>query len=134
MASVPAAAPNRPGDFAYNRRSSHDSTTMTAFLRRHRQAAAARGRLMLWCGALVLLLFALAGHDHDNEVKAQDCVACSVQAQSLAAPPVPGAAPVRPPLLLAWAAPPYPAIAALPGHTHYLLPQPHAPPAANTFA
>ena len=92
--------------------------------------ATARARLLLWCAALVLLcqLFGAVGHDHDNEARAQECVACSVQAHALATPPAPqaGAPAVAPLLLHAIAAPPvalHPATRA-----SYLLPQPHAPP------
>jgi hypothetical protein len=94
-------------------------------------AAAARGRLLLWCAALVLLcqLFGAVGHDHDTEARAQDCVACSVHAQSLAAPPGPQpGAPTFAPFLVRVLPPP--AVVARPAtRASYLLPQPHAPPA-----
>lgn len=104
---------------------------MTASFPLHRQAAAARGRLMLWCGALVLLLqlFALTGHDHDNEPKAQECVACSVQAQSQAAPPAPQPTPAPVEWALLVTLPVREAVAALPADASHLRPQPHAPPA-----
>lgn len=93
-------------------------------------AAAARGRLLLWCAALVLLcqLFGAAGHDHENEARAQDCVACSVHAQAPAAPPAPSlGAPAFVPFFLHALAPP--TVAARPvSRAGYLLPQPHAPP------
>lgn len=110
--------------------------TMTASFPLHRQATAARGRLMLWCGALVLLLqlFALTGHDHDNEPKAQDCVACSVQAQSHAAPPEPRSKPV----LVAWmpvrTLPAWESVATLSVDAGHLRPQPHAPPVSRSLA
>lgn len=93
-------------------------------------AAAARGQLLLWCAALVLLcqLFGGIGHDHENEARAQDCVACSVHAQAPAAPPAPSpGAPAFVPFFLHALAPP--TVAARPvSRTGYLLPQPHAPP------
>jgi len=106
--------------------------TMTATPRHHQPVAAARARLLLWIGALVLLLQLLAavGHDHERESTAQDCVACSVQAQSHAAPPAPQAAPAAVAWLLALLVSP-PAIAAHAARpANYLLPQPHAPPAS----
>jgi hypothetical protein len=103
-------------------------------------AAAARGRLLLWCAALVLLcqLFGAVGHDHkkekENEAWAQDCVACSVHAQAPAAPPAPSpGAPAFVPFFLHALAPP--TVAARPvSRAGYLLPQPHAPPAPRFSA
>lgn len=108
---------------------------MTAITRHLPAPAAARGRLLLWVGAIVLLLqlFAALGHDHDIASKAQDCVACSVQAQSHAAPPAPQAAPATRAWVLAHIVTPG-AIPAAPARpTIHLLPQPHAPP-ASAFA
>lgn len=90
---------------------------------------------MLWFGALVLMLqlFAAVGHDHEVESNAPDCVACSVQAQSLAAPPSKLPAPAT-----AWALVQHLSSCAiverLASHASYLLPQPHAPPALPDVA
>ena len=85
---------------------------------------------MLWFGALVLLLqlFAAAGHDHEVESKAQGCVACSVQAQSQAAPPSHPPAPSTSWVLVQAISAPV-IVERLAPHASYLLPQPHAPPA-----
>jgi hypothetical protein len=100
---------------------------------RHRQPqAAARGRLLAWLAAIVLFLqlFAAVGHDHENQSRTQECVACAVQAQAHGAPPAPDLAPFafRPVLLQA--------VAVLEAdrptviHASRLLPQPHAPPSS----
>lgn len=105
---------------------------MTAAPAHHQPLAAARGRLLLWLGAIVLLLqlFAAVGHDHELESQVQDCVACSMQAQSHAAPPAPASAPGAFSMVLAQIVSPV-AIAASPSRlAAYLLPQPHAPPAS----
>ena len=115
------------------------STSLTASSPLHRQAAAARGRLMLWCGLVVLLLqlFAAFGHAHrddsDNDVNTPDCVTCSLQAQSHAAPPGPQPAPAAVAWSLVFSASALDAPALLPVHISDLLPQPHAPPAALSF-
>lgn len=111
---------------------------MTATRPLHTRAAAARGRLLLWCGLVILLLqlFAAVGHAHrgDNDVDTPDCVACSLQAQAQAAPPGTPA----PPAAATWslvqvtAAPE--ARTPLPVHVRDLLPQPHAPPASRSFS
>lgn len=94
--------------------------------------AAARGRLLLWVGAIVLLLqlFAAAGHDHELESSLQDCVACTVQAQSQAAPPAPRAEPVASGRALAYIVQPIARAVPAAGVGLRLLPQPHAPPAS----
>jgi len=119
-----------PAQMQYNRGPDDRWTTMNAARGPRPATATARARLLLWCAALVLLcqLFGAVGHDHDNEARAQDCVACSVHAQALATPPAPqpGVPALAPLLLQAIAAPPvvlHPATRA-----SYLLPQPHAPP------
>ena len=115
------------------------SISITASRALHRQAAAARGRLMLWCGLVVLLLqlFAAFGHVHrddsDNDVDTPDCVACSLQAQSHAAPPGAQPAPAAVAWSLAFSASAPRTLALLPVHISELLPQPHAPPAALSF-
>lgn len=106
--------------------------TMTATRDHHQPLAAARGRLLLWIGAIVLLLqlFAAAGHDHERESQVQECVACAVQAQSHAPPPAMQAAPAAVAPVLARQVAPV-AIAVHPSRpASYLLPQPHAPPAS----
>lgn len=103
----------------------------------HRQPhTAARGRLLAWLAAVVLFLqlFAAVGHDHENQSRAQECVACAVQAQAHAAPPAPGLAPSAfQPILLQLVT-----IAKAGGpfviHASRLLPQPHAPPSPLLLA
>jgi len=114
----------------------HDPTTMTARRTHHQPLAAARGRLLLWVGAIVLLLqlFAAVGHDHESEPTFQDCVACSVQAQSHAAPPTLPAAPAAGAWVLAQVLAPAAISARPPRFAGYLLPQPHAPPASSFSA
>lgn len=84
---------------------------------------------MLWFGAIVLLLqlFAAVGHDHEVESQAQDCVACSLHAQSQAAPPSNPSAPAAAWVLVQLVAAPV-IVERLAPHASYLLPQPHAPP------
>lgn len=84
---------------------------------------------MLWFGALVLLmqLFAAVGHDHEVESKAQDCVACSVQAQSQAAPPSNPPVPKTAWILVQTVSAAV-IVERLAPQASYLLPQPHAPP------
>ena len=107
-----------------------DPDTMTATRRHHQRPAAARGRLLLWLVAMVLLLqlVAAVGHDHDGESRAQECVACALQAQSPATPPAPRAVPgaFAPVLAQVLAAPGV--VVRTPRPLAWLLPQPQAPP------
>jgi hypothetical protein len=110
----------------------HAQTTMTGTLRHRQLPAAARGRLLAWLAAIVLLLqlFAAVGHDHENQSRAQECVACAVQAQAHGAPPAPDLAPFvfRPVLLQLVAAMQVDGPTVV--HASRLLPQPHAPPSS----
>lgn len=93
-------------------------------------AAATRGGLLLWAAALLLLLqlFGLTAHAHDNADKAQDCVACAAQAQAHAAPPAPAPEPAQWRHGRALAIVAVVQLPPLPAHLDWLLPPPHAPP------
>lgn len=100
---------------------------------RHRQPqAAARGRLLAWLAAVVLFLqvFAAVGHDHENQSRTQECVACAVQAQTHAAPPAPGLTPFAYQPILLQLVTTTKAGGPFFIHASRLLPQPHAPPSS----
>jgi len=104
---------------------------------RHRQPqAAARGRLLAWLAAIALFLqlFAAVGHDHENQSRAQECVACAVQAQAHAAPPALGLAPFAYQPILLQLVTTTKAGSPFVIHASRLLPQPHAPPSYQLSA
>lgn len=109
---------------------------MTGLARLYSQTAATRGRMLLWVGALVLLLqlFAAVGHDHETEARTQECVACSVLSHAQAAPPAPPASVPVSPARLAGLLPA--ALVRQPNAAPagWLLPQPQAPPLSSFHA
>lgn len=106
---------------------------MTAPIRPMHHTAALRGRLLLWCAAILLFLQLLAatGHAHGTDAEPQECVACSVHAQAQAAPLTwsGGAQPAPAAWRLAGIVTPAGASRRSAGCPRALLPPPHAPPA-----
>ena len=103
---------------------------MTAFSLRQYRPAGTRGRVLVWLATLVFLLQMLAAteHHHDLSAKSQHCVACTLHAQPLAAPPD-TALPLAP---FAWHLLHALAVATLASQAvpafGWLRPPPHAPP------
>lgn len=109
---------------------------MTGFARLYSQTAASRGRLLLWLGALVLLLqlFSAVGHDHDTEARAQECVACSVLTHTQAAPLAPPTSMPASGARLVGLLPAALVRQTVAAPAGWFLPQPHAPPSSPFHA